>query len=87
MLPIINYPSGSQLLSLRLCILHNHLVHLEHKRHEVALSLKENLNISTLFAPIILGQDAVWMFPLIGLYIGVNNTNFKGSYPTGFPED
>ena len=46
-----------------------------------------SLNISSLFEPLVLVQDFVWLYPIIGCCICVNEVNIKDTRPTRVSDD
>ena len=73
---------SSRLLSRRLCLHPYSTVHREHKWREVAPPLKASLDIFSLFVPLVLRQDVVWVSPIIGCCIFVNNMNVEETHLT-----
>lgn len=77
---------SSQFISFWLFILPHNPIRWEHKQREVALSLKESLNIFALFSSLFLIQDFLWVSPVIECCFCVNNLYVKDTHPIRGPE-
>ena len=75
-----------QLLSCCVFLLTHHPIHWNHNLHEVKSLRKASLKIFSLFVPLVLRQDFVWVSTIIGVWICVNNANIEDTPPMSFPE-
>ena len=51
------------------------------------MSLKASLEIFDIFSTFVIRQDFLWVYPIIGLCVFVNNTNAEYTHHMRVPED